>query len=259
MNTPDSLPIRPAENGRTSNGREPDLAVIDLPSWDDFQKHVVTLASTGRYVWRGQRQAWPLRSQFDRYWKGRPSSRHAALHEVLQSFKHEMGQTHPQIRLGKSENVWWALGQHYGLKTPLLDWTCSPYIAAYFAFSEYRHDADDGYRYVYALDHKSLGRLIQKPSRSRLVEVIDRLEYPSPRFSVQRSLLTKALNGVDIETNVETYARKRPNQVLVRLRVPANNRRRCLRDLDLMNINYQTLLLDLRSVVDACNTSEVRS
>lgn len=44
----------------------------------------------------------------------------------------------PNIPLSddSTDEDWWAFGRHYGLNTPLLDWSRSPYIAAFWAFSE---------------------------------------------------------------------------------------------------------------------------
>lgn len=51
------------------------------------------------------------------------------------------------------DNDIWAFGQHYQLKTPLLDWTKSFFVALYFAFESYEENQKENqYRVIYELN-----------------------------------------------------------------------------------------------------------
>lgn len=94
------------------------------------------------YCWRGQGDPdWPLASSLERrilapvgVGEGARAPAYEALAERhLCCFKTAacgMCGTSPK---DLSDEQWWALGRHFGLHTPLLDWTEKPYIALFFA------------------------------------------------------------------------------------------------------------------------------
>ncbi len=114
------------------------------------------------YIWRGQRRSdWLLSSTIDRLF-GRLGFL-AAGQESLEKRSRKQLETFRYAARGRrgssptklSENELWALGQHFGLATPLLDWTRSPFAAAYFAFEELASDPTP-FRTVYALNERAV-------------------------------------------------------------------------------------------------------
>jgi len=243
------------------------VRIVTLSSWQEFHQKACILKSKRGYVWRGQKKDensdWSLQSSFDRKVKIKDEQdRIKKLKNHLDNFKEAMNKSYPNV-LPQDDIDVWALGQHYGLMTPLLDWTLSPYIAMYFAFIEGidQDDRNDRYRYVYALN-RSLERHLTKLKKAeqilsseRSVLFIDQLPYPNPRFIAQKGIFTKAFHGKDIWKYVQRFSRKRPSEVLiVKFRIPTKDREECLRELHLKRIDHTSLLLDLRYVIDCCNS-----
>ena len=95
------------------------------------------------YVWRGHRcESWKLKSLFDRDGFRSDLRRHLnsfayACRGKLKEFDTSIRELKRDIReRNLHENHIWVLCQHYGFKTPLLDWCYSPFVAAFFAFEK---------------------------------------------------------------------------------------------------------------------------
>ena len=123
------------------------------------------LLDFGTYIWRGQRcDSWKLEPTLDRLIRDARAS-HAKERDFstkhLEAFKHatrgRRGVNPPAL---VSEDDWWALGQHHGLATPLLDWTTSPFVAAFFAFSDLGPDQTE-HRAVFALHQPSVASMVK--------------------------------------------------------------------------------------------------
>lgn len=246
-----------------------------LTSWSRFadllDEEVFQAAAglRGSYIWRGQRHVdWSLSSSLDRLFEklgllgAGANVLEARSREHLDAFKYasrgRRGQNPPALT---ADNGWWALGQHYGLATPLLDWSRSPYAAAYFAFEEWsRSDASD-YRAVYGLDQSAVDvknhELANGPSfesgRLPVIDFVDPLADDNPRLVSQGGLFTRAPIGTPIERWVAQAFEGMAFPVLVKIEVPNQERLTCLRSLNRMNINHLSLFPDLSGASQSTN------
>jgi hypothetical protein len=130
---------------------------ICCESWEDFKAEIHREYAEEIMgvspLFRGHASSeWKLASPWDRKlekWgtgaKGDTrSERDYLLANILRNFK-ELAVGLPGIRSRELDDIdWWAVGRHFGLITPLLDWTRSPYVAAFFAFMGFAESINPG-------------------------------------------------------------------------------------------------------------------
>jgi hypothetical protein len=105
------------------------------------------------YLWRGQRSAaWAITSTLAR--SGKDEFRHLYHFRdaVARSTSIEYDVSDSNPARDEEKLKLWALGQHHGLATPLIDWTMYPFVALFFAFAERTEKGDDECRAVFALN-----------------------------------------------------------------------------------------------------------
>lgn len=241
---------------------------ITFRSWRTFSEfiHQEFLTYKG-YAFRGQSsQGWHLESTLDRGL--RPlrllRSRGARAYH-LENFKlaarGRRGSNPPPIKI---ENEWWALGQHHGLATPLLDWTESPFVALYFAFEDKGREGSR-YRVVWALHLQgveeksetllSTTRRRRRRTRPPIVEIVRPMSDENSRLVSQRGLFTRGPDGIPIDdwVNQQFRGRRRGGAILIKFRIPNTDRLACLSFLNRMNINHLSLFPDLLGASQYCN------
>ncbi len=249
------------------------VLTLNVTSWDEFHKVVEIFKPYPDYVWRGQRRfggEWKLNSSFDRMDKFKSinsEERRIELNKILDNFKCRLKDLPDSEIDCFSDDEIWAIGQHHGLPTPLLDWTEDPYIAAYMAFFKKGEKEIKENRAVYALN-RVLKRLIAKRKDSKSGEVLSSdpfVEFPdlkhiidsrqNARLAKQRGKFTRALNGYDIKSNVERLSRKglyNEKIILAEILIPGKFRDECLECLKSMSITHGTLFPDYAGAVDIC-------
>ena len=234
-----------------------------VSSWDDF---VANARSLDGWAFRGQRDAsWPLLSSLSRKlsnfvpdkacWQEREA-------RAIRIFRRKAHNYISDLRILADDLRCLALMQHHGAPTRLLDFTKSPFVAAFFALEDATEDAA-----VFALNTPNLWHAgpIKRPELVR--DTIDpringnfetyfasnnhQVVWLGEPMEMDRRLLaqsgTFAMPGVvdrPVEDILQGYPS--PNALLKKLILPAKKiREECMRSLYRMNITNATLFPDL--------------
>lgn len=230
------------------------VAEIELHSWKYFHDFICQkMLDYGHYIWRGHRcDSWLLEPTIDRTLKKTEKDTPETRRDHINAFKYAArGRRGPNPLIIATENEWWALGQHHGLATPLLDWTGSPFAAAYFAFIG-TGPGQTKRRAIWAVNpgaieiasraittaHKGVGK-------APIVELVRPLSDDNPRLVNQNGLFTRAPDGVDLMSWIQNNHKGVARNILLKFTIPDTDRTEFLRSLNRMNINHLTLFPDL--------------
>jgi hypothetical protein len=252
----DGLPVSFKDRLEKVDG---DIPVTRLGSWHEFHEMVeAECFAKDEFMFRGQhRNDWDLVPSLARgsetgVFTPRQSKR------CLDSFRRASRGRKDLDPVLEDDLEMWALGQHHGLKTPLLDWTLSPYVALFFAFekadSTTAEPSDS--RVVFALNKTLVERRVDELKREGFREdQVVRIFQPAgdtnrrllsqagvflavpPNESVTGWILTNLGNEAGNDADM--------SKVLMKIHIPNRGREECLRSLHRMNIHHASLFPDL--------------
>jgi hypothetical protein len=266
------------------------FAVRDFNDVNAFLGALEALATErqGRWVFRGEENvSWVLSSAleraFDRF-AVRPQDRQSIERRMVREFQRRLHTFMEDVPEEDALDEWLALMQHHGAPTRLLDFTYSPYVAAFFALENAgndgqcavwavdtdwceerlreRHQEHYGVYYLYQRQRtgESFQRLFWSDRPVPLVLSLNpfrlnqRLVYQKGAFLCQGDIGTTFLANLDALT---TGAGPGVVKFCLATGQSGENRDAGLRRLFLMNIERATLFPDLDGFARSLNTKIV--
>lgn len=240
------------------------MTSIQPTTWDDYKSWVSKLAKNHAYYYcRGHaNEKWKLQTSFHRTASLTGISLEVYLNTLIPEVHYYIcAQANELINMQNPEEfgALLALLQHHSFPTPLLDWTLSPYIAAYFAFREVNDDApqSDNVK-IFIFDYIAWSNQFVQPLDLRETKKYVSLFRPyakyNPRLIPQQGVFT-VTNVDDIESHIYSCSQAANKEFLYTALLSVKEKPHVMRELNLMGINEMSLF---PSVDGICRAMKAR-
>jgi hypothetical protein len=221
--------------------------LAEINSWAEFKSYVIGLDHR-RYIFRGQRNPLRLRTGFHR--TGRADLLRFVIEDIPTLYRHlSQRTTHIfNLNIAEQNGAFFNLVQHHGYPTPLLDWSYSPYVGAFFAYQKIRNSealtakAEEKVR-IFMFD-----QMLWRTTYNQIPKVTS----CPPHFSIQefiaidneRLIPQQSISSITNIDDIESYIRSRETDERRYLQVidlPMNERPQIMRELSVMGITAGSL------------------